>query len=108
MMKIIVDDIEYEIIENYRDCYDKDLLLEKITDYFYDYDYILGDFAYGKLRLKGFCNKDNPKFNKINDINIKKMIIKISYLKMFNLLKPIFVIICLLWLYSRIIDFIIK
>ena len=37
MMKIIVDDIEYEIIENYRDCYDKELLLEKITDYFYDY-----------------------------------------------------------------------
>ena len=72
MMKIIVDDIEYEIIENYRDCYDKELLLEKITDYFYDYDYILGDFAYGKLRLKGFCNKDNPKFNKINDINNKE------------------------------------
>lgn len=72
MMKIIVDDIEYEIIENYRDCYDKELLLEKITDYFYDYDYILGDFAYGKLRLKGFCNKDNPKFNKINNINNKE------------------------------------
>ena len=35
-------------------------------------DYILGDFAYGKLRLKGFCNKDNPKFNKINDINNKE------------------------------------
>ena len=30
MMKIIVDDIDYEIIENYRDCYDKELLLENI------------------------------------------------------------------------------
>ena len=73
MMKIIVDDIEYEIVENYRDCYDKELLLEKITDYFYDYDYILGDFAYGKLRLKGFCNKDNDIYKPINDIeNLKK------------------------------------
>ena len=32
----------------------------------------IGDFAYGKLRLKGFCNKDNSKFNKINDINNKE------------------------------------
>ena len=24
------------------------------TDYFQDYDYVLGDYSYGKIRLKGF------------------------------------------------------
>ena len=31
------------------------------------YDYIVGDIAYSKLRLKGFNNKSNKNFNKIND-----------------------------------------
>ena len=75
MKKVIINDNEYELLENYRDCYDKELLTVKMTDYFDDYDYILGDFAYDKLRLKGFCNENNPKFNNINDIkNIDKYI----------------------------------
>ena len=45
------------------------------TDYFYDYDYILGDYAYNKLRLKGFNDKKNKNFNKINNIeNYEKYI----------------------------------
>ena len=40
------------------------------TDYFYDYDYIVGDWAYGKVRLKGFYESDNKKCNKINDIKL--------------------------------------
>ena len=39
-----------------------------MTDYFEGYDYVFGDWAYGKLRLKGFYNKDNKKVNKINNI----------------------------------------
>ena len=71
MKKVIINDIKYEIVEDNRNCYDEELLIEKMTDYFDDYDYVLGDFAYGKLRLKGFCDKNNPKYNKINDINDK-------------------------------------
>ena len=48
----------------------------KYTDYFYDFDYILGDYAYNKLRLKGFCQKNNPRFNQINDINTKDNYLK--------------------------------
>ena len=43
-------------------------LESKFTDYFYDYDYIVGDYAYSKLRLKGFYDSNNKKSNKINDI----------------------------------------
>ena len=44
-------------------------ILPVITDYFYMYNYIVGDYSYGSLRLKGFCKKENKLFNKINDFN---------------------------------------
>ena len=45
----------------------KEEFLEKCTDYFYDYDYIVGDIAYGKLRLKGFYDEKSKKVKKINN-----------------------------------------
>lgn len=66
-MKIEVENHKYELIENYKDAFDEEEFKEKYTDYFYDYDYIVGDIAYGKLRLKGFCNEKNKKVNKINN-----------------------------------------
>lgn len=67
MKKIQLEDKEYELIENYKDGFDITELENKYIDYFYDYDYILGDWAYGKLRLKGFCDQTNAMFNPIND-----------------------------------------
>ena len=71
MKKIIIENNEYELIEDNGDSFDEDAVREKYTDYFYDFDYILGDYAYNKLRLKGFCEKNNKRFNKINDIRNK-------------------------------------
>ncbi len=68
MKKIVINDIEYEIIRNDKDCINKEELEEKITDYFDEYDYIMGDFAYDKVRLKGYYNSDNKMAKKINDI----------------------------------------
>ena len=66
-MIIEVEDKKYELIKNYKDAFDKDEFILKYTDYFYDYDYIVGDIAYGKLRLKGFYDDKNKKVNKINN-----------------------------------------
>ena len=68
MKKIVINDIEYEIIRNDKDCINKKELEEKITDYFDEYDYIMGDFAYDKVRLKGYYYSDNKMAKKINDI----------------------------------------
>jgi len=65
---IEIENNKYELIENYRDCFDLEEFREKYTEYFKDYDYIVGDIAYSKLRLKGFCDKKNKLYNKINDI----------------------------------------
>lgn len=67
-MKVILNDIEYEVIKNYRDGFDLEETKKRTTEYFLDYDYIFGDWAYGKLRLKGFYKSDAKKVTKINDI----------------------------------------
>ena len=73
--KITLNDIEYEVIKEYRDGFEEEPVVERATDYFVDYDYIFGDWAYGKLRLKGFNDKGNKNFKPINDFrNIDKYI----------------------------------
>jgi len=66
-MRIEVENKEYELIKDYKDAFSKEDFIEKYTEYFYDYDYIVGDIAYGKLRLKGFYDEKNKKVNKINN-----------------------------------------
>lgn len=72
MKKYSFENIEYELIENYKDGFDKEEINNKYTDYFYEYDYIIGDWAYGKLRLKGFFDKKNKKCNDINNFEFYK------------------------------------
>ena len=69
--KIIINNKEYELIINYRDAYDEKDFFEKCTDYFYDYDNIIGDIAYGKLRLKGFYDAKNKKAKDLNNFKFK-------------------------------------
>lgn len=64
---------KFLIIKNYKEALENSNLEEKFTEYFESYDYIVGDWSYGKLRLKGFNEKTNPNFKKINDKeNIKE------------------------------------
>ena len=76
MKKIVINNIEYELIEEYKDGFNENEFKEKYTDYFDEFDYILGDYSYNKLRLKGFCEKNNKRWNKINDYNIKNIYLK--------------------------------
>lgn len=66
-MKILLEDKEYELIKDEKEGFDLEELKNKYTEYFYDYDYIIGDWAYGKLRLKGFYDSKNKKANNINN-----------------------------------------
>ncbi len=69
MEKINIDKNTYEIIKNYRNGFVKEDFINLCTDYFYDYDYIVGDWAYGKLRLKGFYDKSNKKCKELNNFD---------------------------------------
>lgn len=68
MSNIILNNNNYRLIENIDNCFSLDDVKEKVTDYFNDFDYIFGDIAYDKVRLKGFYDSSNKKVKKINDI----------------------------------------
>lgn len=69
MEKVIeINGKKYKLIKEYRDGFDKEAVENLLTDYFYEFDYVFGDWAYSKLRLKGFNKSDSKNVNKINDI----------------------------------------
>ena len=74
--EIKLDKYNYLVLDNKNDCLNIEELENLYTDYFEAYDYILGDYAYNKLRLKGFCDKKNQKCNDINDISTKDKYLK--------------------------------
>lgn len=68
MIKLL--DVEYKI-ENGNENINEEELKSFFTDYFKDFDYVLGDYAYDKLRLKGFYDSDSSSVKEYN--NIKKV-----------------------------------
>lgn len=68
MKKVVINDKEYEIVKDYRDGFDETEVKSKLTEYFDNYDYVAGDWAYGKLRLKGFYDPKNKNCKDINNI----------------------------------------
>lgn len=75
MEKIELENNTYELIKNIKDGFDLESVSARYTDFFQDFDYIVGDWAYGKLRLKGFCEKNNKLYKNFNDKdNIDKYI----------------------------------
>ena len=56
-MIVEVDNKKYKLIENVRDAFNEEEFLNRYTSFYEVYDFIVGDIAYSKLRLKGFNNK---------------------------------------------------
>ena len=75
-MKIILNDNEYELIKEYKDAFNLEEVTSLFTEYFNDYDYVLGDYAYNKLRLKWFYSDDNKKAKDINKFSYTDEYIK--------------------------------
>lgn len=76
MKKVKVFDDEYDIIKDEEGCFDTEEFNNLVTDYFKPYDYILGDYSYGKLRLKGFYRDENKKSTPINKLSYLEEYIK--------------------------------
>ena len=68
MKTILINEKKYEIVTDYNDAIDLEEITSKVTEYFDEFDFIVGDWSYGKLRLKGFYKDDNKKATNINSI----------------------------------------
>lgn len=52
---------KYEVTENVKDGFQQEALEERYSEILTKYDYIVGDWGYDQLRLKGFYDDQNPK-----------------------------------------------
>jgi len=52
----------YELVKEYRNGFDAEKFAERFSSVLSKYDYIVGDWGYDQLRLKGFYDSDNPLF----------------------------------------------
>lgn len=59
--EIMIGSRQYKIVVNYRDGFDPEKLGERYSEVLARYDYIVGDWGYEQLRLKGFFETDNRK-----------------------------------------------
>ena len=67
-MKIKIKDNDYEVVKDYGDTLSELDLDVIVTDYYDNFDYIVGDWAYGKVRLKGFYEEGNKNLKSHNNI----------------------------------------
>lgn len=73
---IIAEGYAYEIVENVRDGFQQDAFIARYSDILTKYDYIVGDWGYGQLRLKGFLTTKTKKQPLIRE----SVLLKIIYL----------------------------
>jgi len=68
-MEVKIRNINYLVLKDYGNTVSTVNLDEIVTDYYENFDYIVGDWAYGKVRLKGFYNHNNKLVKNYNDFN---------------------------------------
>lgn len=62
MIKVVcIQNHCYEIIDQHNDGFKEEAFRERYSDILSKYDYIVGDWGYGQLRLKGFYEDKNQK-----------------------------------------------
>lgn len=58
---IIAGSYEYSVEMDYREAFKQEDFNNRFSDILSKYDYIVGDWGYGQLRLKGFYDDQNTK-----------------------------------------------
>lgn len=64
-----IDKCAYEVVVNYREGFDAEKLNERYNEVLAKYDYIVADWGFEQLRLKGFYKATNKRANKDQLIN---------------------------------------
>ncbi|RSK28442.1 DUF1027 domain-containing protein [Bacillus sp. HMF5848] len=58
---IVINNTQYEVIENFKNGFNEDGFKARYSDILQKYDYIVGDWGYSQLRLRGFFDDQNQK-----------------------------------------------
>lgn len=60
-MVVTVRGNRYEVIESGQNGWDEEQFKQRYSDILHKYDYIVGDWSYNQLRLRGFFEDTHPK-----------------------------------------------
>lgn len=58
---ICINNYCYEVVEDAKDGFNEEAFKARYSDILTKYDYIVGDWGYEQLRLKGFFDDQSPK-----------------------------------------------
>lgn len=58
---VIAEGYMYEVLEDVREGFKEEAFIARYSDILVKYDFIVGDWGYGQLRLKGFFDDKNQK-----------------------------------------------
>lgn len=67
---INIMDKTYELVEDHKNGWNPEAFRERYSEILDRYDYIVGDWGYSQLRLKGFFKETNTKANKETSIGV--------------------------------------
>lgn len=59
----------YELVTDHKNGWNAEAFRDRYSDVLDRYDYIIGDWGYNQLRLKGFFRENNPKVTKDSSIS---------------------------------------
>ncbi|MBG9911873.1 hypothetical protein ABD83_10520 [Bacillus xiamenensis] len=58
---IVVQNATFDLVRDIKDGFDEEAFKARYSDILNKYDYIVGDWGYNQLRLKGFFDDQNQK-----------------------------------------------
>ncbi|WP_153126606.1 YutD family protein [Peribacillus tepidiphilus] len=58
---ISINNLTFEVVKDYRNGFNEEAFRARYSEILNKYDYIVGDWGYGQLRLKGFFDDQNQK-----------------------------------------------
>lgn len=61
MEHIHIQGLDYELLTDHRTAWNQEAFRKRYSEILNKYDYIVGDWGYGQLRLKGFFSDDHTR-----------------------------------------------
>ncbi|QKG83720.1 YutD family protein [Kroppenstedtia pulmonis] len=61
LMNVEIQGSRYELVRNHKNGWNPEVFGKRYSEVLKKYDYIVGDWGYGQLRLKGFFSDQHPK-----------------------------------------------
>lgn len=58
---VFINNNNYELVQQTKDAFNEDAFKARYSDILNKYDYIVGDWGYNQLRLRGFFDDQNQK-----------------------------------------------